>query len=86
MQTEETKDNGTKAEGTKFGCCGPENFKKMFEMMSKCCPGQGESTDFPAMKDNMMKNMMEMCCPPKPAKAKEDTELQKGKNGETNST
>ena len=31
MQTEETKDNGTKAEGTAFRCCNPENFQKMFE-------------------------------------------------------
>ncbi len=44
MQTEETKDNGTKAEGTDFGCCGPENFQKMFEKMGKCCPGQGDAT------------------------------------------
>ncbi len=62
MQTEETKDNGTKTEETEFGCCGPENFKKMFEMMSKCCPGQGDSPDFSAMKGAMMKNMMETCC------------------------
>ena len=82
----ETKDNGAKAEGTAFRCCNPENFQKMFEKMGKGFPGQGDATDFSAMKDSMMKNMMEMCCPPKPAKAKEDTEFQKGKNGETKST
>jgi len=85
MKTEETKDNGAKAEGTDFGCCNPENFQKMFEKMGKCFPGQGDATDFSSMKDNMMKKMMEMCCPPKPAKAKENTELQKEKNGETKS-
>ena len=84
MKTEKTKDNEAKAEGTDFGCCNPENFKEMFEKMSNCFPGQGDATDFSAMKDNMMKKMMEMCCPSKPVKAKEDTE--QGKNVETNST
>ncbi len=42
MQTEETKNNGTKAEGTDFGCCNPENFQKMFKKMGKCFPGQGD--------------------------------------------
>jgi hypothetical protein len=86
MQTEETKDNGAKGESTDFGCCNPENFQKMFEKMSKCCPGQVDSTDFSAMKGAMMKNMMEMCCPPKTADTKEDTELQKNQEGETEST
>ena len=86
MPTEETKDHGAKAEDTGFGCCNPENIQKMFEKMGKCFPGQGDATDFSAMKDSMMKKMMEMCCPSKPAKAKEDTELQKGKNDETKST
>ena len=61
----ETKNNETKAKATDFGCCNPEDFKKMFEKMSKCCPGQGDSPDFSAMKGGMMKKMMEMCCPPK---------------------
>jgi len=86
MQTEETKDNGTKAEGVNFGCCNPENFQKMFEKMSKCFPDQGDATDFSAMKDSMMKKMMVMCCPPKTVDTKEDTELQKEKEGETEST
>jgi hypothetical protein len=60
----ETKDNGTKAKGTDFGYCNPENFKEMFEKMNKFCPGQGDSPDFSAMKGAMMKNMMEMCCKP----------------------
>jgi len=80
MQTKETKDKGTKAEGTEFGCSGPENFKEMFEKMSKCCPGQGDSPDFSAMKGAMMKNMMEMCCGPKTTDTKEDTESSEKKN------
>ncbi len=86
MQTEETKDNGAKAEGTDFGCCNPENFQKMFEKMGKCFPGKGDATDFSAMKGAMIKNMMEMCCPPKTADTKEDTELQKEQEGDTEST
>ena len=86
MKTEETKDNGAKVEGTDFGCCNPEHIQKMFEKMGNCYRGQVDVTDFSAMKENMMKKMMEMCCPSKPAKAKEDTELQKGKNDETKST
>ncbi len=74
MQTEETKDNGTKAEGTDFGCCGPENFQKMFEKMSKCFPGQGDAPDFSAMKGAMMKNMLEMCCGPKTTDTQNETE------------
>jgi len=61
----ETNDNGTNAKGRDFGCCNPENFKEMFEKMSKCCPGQGDSPDFSAMKEAMMKNMTGMCCGPK---------------------
>ena len=83
MKIEKTKDNGTKEGCADFGCCDPENFKKMFEMMNKCCPGQSDSTDFSAMKDSMMKKMMEMCCPPTTVDTKEDTELQKEKEGET---
>ena len=86
MKTEETKDNGAKADGTDFGCCNPENFQKMFEKMGKCFPGQSDATNFSAMKDSMMKKMMEMCCPPKTAETKEDTELQKEKEGGTEST
>jgi len=86
MQSEETKDNGTKTEGTDFGCCNPENFKKMFEKMSKCRPGQGDATDFSAMKDSMMKNMMEMYCGPKTTYTKGDADLQKEQEGDTEST
>jgi hypothetical protein len=53
----ETKDNGTKGKDTDFGCCNPEDFKKMFEKMSKCSSGQGDAPDFSAMKRGMMKKM-----------------------------
>ena len=74
MKTEETKDNRAKAEGTDFGCCGPENFKKMFGKMSECFPAQGDAPDFSAMKGAMMQNMMEMCCAPKATDTKKETE------------
>lgn len=86
MPTEETKNNETKAKGADFGCCGPENFKKMFAMMSKYCPGQDDTTGFSAMKKDMMKNMMEMCCGPKTTATKEDTQLQKEPKKEAEST
>ena len=74
MQTEETKNNEDKGESADFGCCKPENFQKMFEKMSKCCPGQGDAPDFSAMKGAMMKNMMGMCCAPKATDTNEETE------------
>jgi hypothetical protein len=86
MRTEETKDNGTETEGTDFGCCGPENFKKMFEKMSKCFLGQEDSPDFSAMKGAMMKNMMKMCCPPKTTDTKGDADLQKEQEVDKEST
>ncbi len=86
MQTEETKDNGTKGENTDFGSCNPQNFQKMFEKMGKCFPGQGDATDFSAMKSAMMKNMMEMCCPPKTTDTKGDADLQKEQEVDKEST
>jgi len=74
MRIEKTKDNGTKEEYDDFGCCDPGNFKKMFEMMNKCCPDQSNSTDFSAMMSGMMKNMMEMCCRSKTEDIKVDIE------------
>jgi len=62
--------------GTDFGCYNPENFKELFEKMSKCCPGQGDSPDFSVMKDAMMKNMMEMCCGPIATDTKGDADSQ----------
>ncbi len=54
MNTKEAKDKRDKA-----GCCNfggaPKDFKKMFEMMSKCCQGMGCECG-PMMK-GMMKGM-----------------------------
>ena len=82
----QTKGNGAKAKGTDIGCCNPENFQKMFEKMGKCLPDQGDATDFSAMKGDMMKHMMEMCCSPKKAGTKEKTELKKKQEEEMDST
>jgi hypothetical protein len=38
------------------------------------------------MRDGMMKKMMEMCCPPKATDTKENTVLQKEKEGEAESS
>ena len=70
MKTEETKDNGTKGGYADFGCCNPEDFKKMFETKCECFSGQSDATDFSAM----MKNMMGMCCGLKAEDTKTDTE------------
>ena len=86
MKTEETKGGEDKTRGTGPGCCNPENFQRMFETMSKCFQGQGDTADFSAMKETMVKKMMEMCCPIKPTKAEEDTELQKEKSDGMKST
>ena len=86
MKPETAKGNGTKNEGAGFGCCNLENVKEMFEKMSKCFPGQNGPADFSAIKDGMMKRMMERCCPPKTADTKEDTEIQKEEKGETEFT
>ena len=64
MHTEETKDKGDKAQSTGFGFASMGH--GMFEMMSKCCAGQG---GYPAC-STMMKGMMETmnnkpCCAPK---------------------
>ena len=83
MKTEEIKDNETKARCIDFACCGPDNFKEMFEKMSKCFSGQSVSTDFSSMKSDMMKKMMEMSCLPKTTETREDTEIQKEHEGET---
>ena len=68
MKTEEKKERETKTECNEYGCCKPENFEKMFEMMNKCCPGKGDSTGF----STMMKSMMEMCSGSKTGDKKSD--------------
>ncbi len=65
----ESEHRGYKMKNAEFT---PGDFKRMFEMMSKCCAGQGGSTDCSAMMDGMMKGMMEMCCRPKADSTKED--------------
>jgi len=86
MKTETAKGNGTKSEDAAFGCCNLENPKEMFEKISGCFPGQDGPADFSAIKDGMMKRMMEMCCPPKTADTKEGTEIQKEEEGKTEFT
>ena len=61
MCAEETKENKDGA-----GCCGPENFKSMFEMMGKCGTGKG-GFDCSSMME-AMKN--QSCCGPEADKAK----------------
>jgi hypothetical protein len=76
MKTEKTKGYEFESKGTETGCCNQEYFEKMFEMMGKCFQGQGDTIDFSAMKETMVKEMMELCCPVKPTKAEENTERQ----------
>ena len=49
MQTDGKKDSEAKTKDNEFERCNSENFEKMFEMMSKCCPWQGKTSDFSAM-------------------------------------
>jgi hypothetical protein len=79
MKAENTKGNGTKNEDTNFGCCNPKNFRKMFRNMTNCCSDQNGLDDISAVRNGMMKKMMEICCPPKSADMKPDTEFQKKK-------
>jgi len=71
MHEEEAKDKGDKAKAADFGF--PPKSQRMFEMMSKCCTGQG---GFPAC-STMMKGMMETmknqpCCT-----SEEDTQFER---------
>ena len=77
MRTEETKNNETKGGCTDFGCCNPEDFKKMFEKKCKCFSDPNDVTDFFAMKEGMMKKMMEMCFGSKAEDTERNTEPQK---------
>lgn len=71
MSKKQRKEKGDKAKCTDFGSSF-KGFKGISEMMSKCCMGQGGSTDCSAMMDGMMKGMMEMCCGQKADNTKED--------------
>jgi len=68
MNTEEKNDTETQTKGIAFDCCNLESFKKMFEMMNKCCPGHSDYNDFSAM----MKSMMGMCSGAKTGDKKKD--------------
>ena len=57
MKTEEKKNDDKKTNGHEFKCCTPDNFQRMFSMMSRCCPRRNNSADY----STVMKNMMDMC-------------------------
>jgi hypothetical protein len=77
MQTDKTKDNGSKTEGTDYSFCNQENFQKMFEKMGHCFAGQDNVMDCSCMTDGMMKKMMDMCCPPHTNNLREKAKNQK---------
>jgi len=71
MQTEETKDKGEKAKSTAFGFAPMGH--GMFEMMNKCCTGQGRFPDCSTMMKGMMETMRNQpCCTPR-----EDTQSER---------
>ena len=86
MQTEETKNNGTEDVCAAFGCCNPENFRNMFEKKCKCFSGQSDAADFSAMKEGMMKKMMEMYCGSRADETKTNDKSQKEPGGKDEST
>jgi hypothetical protein len=64
MHTEETEDKGEKAKSTCFGLAPMD--RRMFEMMSKCCTGEGEFPDCSVMMKNMMETAHnQSCCAPR---------------------
>ena len=75
MRAEETKNKGDKAKSTDFGFA--PTGRRMFEMMSKCCAGQGGFPDCSAMMKGMMETMRnQSCCTP----PKEGTKFERRKN------
>ncbi len=79
MKTKETKKAKGTADETKgtWFKCDPENFKGMFEEMSKCFTGQHGFTDCSTMME-VMKN--QSCCGPMAEKETKDSS-RKTKNG-----
>ncbi len=77
MQTDKTKDNGTKQQGPDFSFCNPKNFQEMFEKMGPCFAGQDNAMDCSSMTAEMMKKMMDMCCPPHSTEFKDKADSQK---------
>jgi hypothetical protein len=67
----------TKDEESKVGCTdftsACKGFQGMFQEMTKCCADKGGFTDCPATMEEMMKEMMQMCCRPKTDSTKEDS-------------
>ena len=86
MQTEETKNNGTEDVCAAFGCCNPENFRNMFEKKCKCFSGQSDAADFSAMKEGMMKKMMEMYCGSRAEETRTNAKSQKEPEAKDEST
>jgi len=77
MQTEKTKNNGSKRQGPDFSFCNPNNFQKMFEKGSQCFAARDTVMDCSSMTDGMMKKMMDMCCPPHSIEFKDKADSQK---------
>lgn len=63
MDTEETKEKRGKANSTDFGFV-PMG-QGMFEMMNKCCTGEGGFPDCSMMKSMMDAMRLQPCCTPK---------------------
>jgi hypothetical protein len=60
MDTEETKDKGDRANSTDFGFT--TMGQGMFEMMNKCCTGQGGFPDCSMMKSMIHATKNQPCC------------------------
>jgi hypothetical protein len=60
MCTEETHEKEDKAKSADSGCAPMGH--EMFEMMSKCCTGQGDSADCSTMMKGMMEKMRSHPC------------------------
>ncbi len=58
MSTEKT--SGKRDEAT---CCSGSEGRRMFEMMSACCTGQGGSFDCSTMMKGMMETIKSQGCP-----------------------
>ncbi len=72
MCAEETKTEGNAKGQTQFKCR-PEDFQKIFEMMSMCCTGEDSMPDCSSMMEKMMEHMnkQDRCGP---ATAKKETD------------
>ncbi len=73
MHAEKTKDKGDKTKSTDFGFS-PMG-QGMFEMMNKCCAGQGGFPDCSGMMKSMMGTMKNQPC----CASEEDTHFKRRK-------